>query len=75
VVIHRVRSARDNLVIPATTASLSAPEVSPACWPACDPREHQLPERLIARGGLAEAEHVISTAQGIQQVPIRDEVI
>jgi hypothetical protein len=30
---------------------------------------------LIARGGLAEAEHVISMAQGIQQVPIRDEVI
>jgi hypothetical protein len=33
-----------------------------------DPREDQLPEHLIIRGGLTEAEHVIGTAQRIQQV-------
>src|SRR5204863_1209872 len=33
------------------------------------PRQHQLPEHLIAPGGLAEAEQVIRTAQRIVQVP------
>jgi hypothetical protein len=33
-----------------------------------DPCQHQLAEHLIARGGPAEAEHVIAAAQGIQQV-------
>jgi hypothetical protein len=34
-----------------------------------DPRQHELPEHLITPGRLAEAEHIISTAQGITQMP------
>jgi hypothetical protein len=34
-----------------------------------DPREHELPEHLVALGGLREPERVIGPAQGIQQLP------
>jgi hypothetical protein len=40
-----------------------------------DPRQHQLPEHLIATGRPSEPEQVIRAAQPVPQMPIREDAI